>query len=67
MTQRQPERRKNLKLRDQLDGYERDAREAARRATSTADEASRQNLLDIAESLAALVIRMKERARKART
>ena len=62
-----PERRKNLKQRKQIEDYEREAREAAAHAKTVKDETQRQNLLDIAESLAALVIRMKERARKGST
>jgi hypothetical protein len=63
MMERNPERRKNLNLRKQIDDYEGDAREAAMRAKTAQDETQRQKLLDIAESLAALVARLKQRAR----
>jgi hypothetical protein len=63
MKDEQPDRRNKLDLRKRIDGYEREARNALALAQSARTETQRQNLLDIAESLAALAKRLRARER----
>lgn len=63
MNDPKPERRNKLDLRKKIDGFERDAGNALALAQSARTETQRQNLLDIAESLAALAKRLRKRER----